>query len=100
MTLANCFIDCVKSCIFRTGLLLIFILATGTTALFGQVDREHYSKSFKASRPYRIYLPESYQSKPAKRYPVVYYFHGNNGTHQLPFPGVTDLVNKADVILV
>ena len=43
-------------------------------------DRQHFSRVFQAERPYRIFLPENYQNS-NKRYPVIYLFHGNGGSH-------------------
>lgn len=79
---------------------LILLFITGTQPLTAQKDLVHYSQAFKTSKSYRIYLPADYQNIPGKRYPVVYYFHGNTGNHQFGFPGVSELVDKASVILV
>ena len=84
----------------KKGIVLGFLFLAITNLVFSQSDHEHYSESFKSLRPYRIYLPADYQQDATKRYPVIYYFHGNNGTHELPFPEVDSLVKKSGVILV
>jgi enterochelin esterase-like enzyme len=100
MILINCFSR--KSAQYAFGKISVFLLIVFTNAQisFGQTDHQHYSKTFKAHRPYRIYLPKSYLSSPAKRYPVIYYFHGNKDTHEISFAGLDSLVNKANVLLV
>ena len=67
--------------------------------IFAQQDLRHYSKVFKAERPYRIFLPTGYEFS-KKRYPVIYYFHGNKGDHRLQYDSLNELVNKASVIVV
>jgi enterochelin esterase-like enzyme len=67
--------------------------------LYCQEDRTHFSKVFNHEKPYRIFLPADYYTS-TKRYPVVYYFHGNTGSHELDIQGAAQLVKKADVILV
>jgi enterochelin esterase-like enzyme len=79
---------------------LLFPLLALSCNLQAQADKQHYSKSFKTFRPYRVYLPSDYYTNTLKKYPVVYYFHGNKGSHQLNFKGVDSLVNNAGVILV
>ena len=54
---------------------------------------------FNANKPYRIFLPAEY-SLTKKRYPVIYYFHGNQGSHELTVDGLNQLVNDNRVILV
>jgi enterochelin esterase-like enzyme len=67
--------------------------------LAGQEDKTHFSKVFNRAKPYRIFLPSDYYTS-QKRYPVIYYFHGNTGSHELNIPGVSQLVNENGVILV
>ena len=43
-------------------------------------DKQHFSRVFQAERSYRIFLPEDYEHS-NKRYPVIYVFHGNGGSH-------------------
>ncbi|HJZ40968.1 MAG TPA: alpha/beta fold hydrolase [Bacteroidales bacterium] len=64
-----------------------------------QEDKTHFSKVFNREKPYRIFFPAGYQNN-HKHYPVVYYFHGNTGTHELDIPGVMQLVQEKEVILV
>ncbi len=40
------------------------------------VDASHYSGVFGENRNYRIFLPSGYEQDTAKRYPVIYFFHG------------------------
>ncbi len=40
-------------------------------------DRKHFSKVFNEQRNYRILLPGRYEES-ARRYPVIYYFHGHS----------------------
>jgi enterochelin esterase-like enzyme len=67
--------------------------------LHAQLDKMHFSKVFNRDKPYRIFLPENY-FKSQKRYPVIYYFHGNTGNHELNIKGVDQLVKDNEVILV
>lgn len=83
---------------FYCWLTTLCLAISGTAT--AQTDTLHNSQVFGTPRPYRIYLPASYQQKPHKRFPVVYYFHGNKGDHRLPFDGVQALTDKAGVILV
>jgi hypothetical protein len=52
------------------------------TNLFTQKDSSFFSQAFDTQRWYRIYLPSDYDADPAKRYPVVYYFHGWGGRYK------------------
>src|SRR5690349_17973517 len=76
-------------------LLIIFSFAEKS---FSQTDTVHFSKLFNASRPYRIYIPADYYAS-QKRYPVIYFFHGNQGNEKLYFDSLQQLVNDASVIL-
>lgn len=40
------------------------------------LDSRHYSHIFGETRNFRVFLPQSYRTNPAKRYPVIYFFHG------------------------
>ena len=64
-----------------------------------QTDTFHYSKVFSANKPYRIFLPSDYYNS-QKRYPVIYFFHGNQGTEKFVKQDAQQLVNEAAVILV
>lgn len=84
---------------FRLIWVGIFGLLCGITVT-AQTDKQHYSRVFQREKEYRIYLPSTYQQQSDKRFPVVYYFHGNKGDHKLRFDGVQQLVEKANIILV
>ena len=64
---------------FTTSFLLL-MLVSGTS--FAQaddvtiIDSRHYSNVFGEMRNYRIFLPPGYYDNPAKRYPVIYFYHG------------------------
>lgn len=88
-----------KSSLRYLALLLICFMASIQEQGFAQVDTAHYSSVFKSMKPYRIFLPEDYAHS-QKRYPVIYYFHGNQGSHQLTVDGLSKLVNDNGVILV
>jgi S-formylglutathione hydrolase FrmB len=50
-------------------------------------DRMHYSTVFKENRNIRLILPPDYYAHPERRYPVIYYFHGNAGRFNGPAEG-------------
>ncbi|TLV03491.1 alpha/beta hydrolase [Dyadobacter luticola] len=50
-------------------------------------DGKHYSKVFKEDRNFRLILPADYHQHPERRYPVIYYFHGNAGRFNGPAEG-------------
>ncbi len=82
----------------------VLIIALSFLAFFPdplhcQVDKTHFSKVFNREKPYRIFLPAEYYIS-GKRYPVIYFFHGNTGSHELDMPGTAHLVNEAGIILV
>ena len=91
--------------IFQLNKHLLIILINGlvlsgiSTILFSQEDKTHFSKVFNLDKAYRIFLPADYYIT-KKRYPVIYYFHGNTGSHKLDIPGVGQLVKDNDVLLV
>ncbi|HRP31821.1 MAG TPA: alpha/beta hydrolase-fold protein [Agriterribacter sp.] len=64
-----------------------------------QKDTSHFSRIFNTFKPYRIYLPADYGKSDVK-YPVIYFFHGNKGSHKLALENVQQLVNKYRLILV
>lgn len=80
-------------------LLVLFFLINLSSASFAQEDHAHFSKVFGRDKPYRIFLPEDYKTS-QKRYPVIYYFHGNTGNHELKIEGAGQLVKDNSVILV
>lgn len=59
-----------------TGLLLLSSLAAPFE------DRAFHSKVFGQDRNYRLFLPSDYNSS-ARRYPVIYYFHGHSDRYTL-----------------
>ena len=86
-----------KGFIFLIAALSLFLLLSPPGLC--QEDKTHFSKVFNREKPYRIFLPSDYY-RSQKRYPVIYYFHGNTGSHELDISGVEQLVNANEVILV
>ncbi len=87
-----------KSLIFP--LVIVFIpFLFGFTKISAQADTAHFSSIFQTKKPYRVFLPSGYFNSP-KRYPVIYFFHGNQGSHEFSANGVQQLVNENEVILV
>lgn len=80
--------------------LLLLLLLGFAVDMAAQQDRTHYSQVFKREKPYRIFLPAAYEKEPARRFPVLYYMHGNKGTHQTPFDNIQELADKHQLILV
>ncbi|NOY96436.1 MAG: hypothetical protein GXO81_08670 [Chlorobi bacterium] len=81
--------------------MLAVMLMTGFSSnSFSQEDHTHFSKVFNREKPYRIFLPEDYYTS-QKRYPVIYFFHGNKGSH-IPRLSATmeQLVKGNPVIMV
>ena len=70
-------------------------------------DRSHPSQVFGQPRHYRLFLPPSYDTG-ARRYPVIYYFHGHSDRYTLEryddgkdtVPKIADFVSRHDVIVV
>ena len=70
-------------------------------------DHRHFSKVFNEYRTYRIFLPQAYDTA-ARRYPVIYYFHGHSDRYTLEkydngadtVPKIADFVAHHDVIVV
>jgi len=85
----------------KSGIYLIIIVVQVmvTSVAQSQEDRWHFSHVFGREKPFRVFLPKDYYSS-EKKYPVIYYFHGNKGTHEFNLPGVVDLVEANDVILI
>jgi S-formylglutathione hydrolase FrmB len=50
-------------------------------------DGIHYSAVFRENRQFRLILPPDYYQHPGRRYPVIYYFHGNGGRFNGPEKG-------------
>src|SRR5436853_5146463 len=56
---------------------LVLILAFGTELLAQHVEYKSFSsKLLGRELKYGVYLPPSYSSSPAKKYPVLYFLHG------------------------
>jgi S-formylglutathione hydrolase FrmB len=67
---------------FACHWILILLCLIIPADLFTQKDSSFFSQAFDTERGYRIYLPSDYDADPAKRYPVVYYFHGWGGRYK------------------
>lgn len=86
------------SCILRLIFFISIVFIANGNAI-AQKDTAHFSGVFNEWKPYRIYLPAAYpQSK--EKYPVIYFFHGNQGTHQFAVENIQQLVNENKVIFV
>ncbi len=86
-----------KKC--KIVLLYLFFFMGSMSQSFAQEDHVHFSEAFGREKPYRIFLPDDYATS-QKGYPVIYYLHGNTGSHELNKDGVAQLVNDNSVILV
>ena len=76
---------------------LLFLLQGN---VFSQEDKSHFSEVFNREKPYRIFLPDDYSTS-EKSYPVIYYFHGNKGSHISRLSDVfVELVKENPVIIV
>ncbi|MBS1609920.1 MAG: alpha/beta fold hydrolase [Bacteroidetes bacterium] len=84
--------------LYRSFVIVAILLATRGD-ISAQTDTVHYSSIFNRYKPYRIFLPADYYGS-EKRYPVIYFFHGNQGTEKLEMEGAQQLVNSNEVILV
>ena len=83
-----------------SSILFLFVLFLLPGNLLSQVDRSHFSEVFNREKPYRIFLPDDY-SISGKSYPVIYYFHGNKGSHVSRLSDVlAGLVKENPVIIV
>ena len=52
-------------------------------SVFSFKDESHYSKTFEATRFFRVFTPPDYKpSSTSKKYPVIYYFHGCGGSYK------------------
>ncbi len=77
--------------------LMILLFPAG---LLSQEDQSHFSEVFQRDKPFRIFLPSDYTAS-EKSYPVIYYFHGNTGTHVPRLSQVMeDWVREHPVIIV
>lgn len=80
------------------ALTLVFLYGFSIVAL-SQEDHTHFSKVFNREKSFRIFLPSDYNTS-QKKYPVIYYFHGNTGTHELNMDNLSQMVSDNSVILV
>ncbi len=86
--------------IFLIFSLLLFFFSSTLPAALSQEDNSHYSKVFGREKPYRIFFPADYKTS-GKKYPVIYYFHGNKGSHEMALSELAqELVEKNSVIMV
>ncbi|OFX41065.1 MAG: hypothetical protein A2X05_11570 [Bacteroidetes bacterium GWE2_41_25] len=68
--------------IYKLFLLNIFLLCFSLT-LFSYNDESHFSRVFNEERSFRIFTPPDYNPlNQARRYPVIYYFHGCGGSYE------------------
>jgi enterochelin esterase-like enzyme len=77
--------------------LLMLMMFPG--GLLSQEDRSHFSEVFNRGKPYRIFLPEDYATS-EKSYPVIYYFHGNKGSHVSSLSDVMAAYVKENPVIV
>lgn len=77
--------------------LLLFLLCP--PGLFSQEDVFHISEVFNREKPYRIFLPEDYSTS-ERSYPVIYYFHGNTGTHVPRLSDEMGAITKAHSVII
>ncbi len=81
-------------------ILFLFVLSVLPVNIFSQEDNSHFSDVFNREKPYRIFLPDDYSTS-GKSYPVIYYFHGNKGSHVSRLSDVlAGLVKEQPVIIV
>jgi enterochelin esterase-like enzyme len=80
-------------------LFFVFFFIEFSVTSFAQEDHAHFSKVFGREKRYRIFLPIDYATS-QKKYPVIYYFHGNTGSHELNMDGVDQMIKDNSVILV
>src|SRR5207253_7528433 len=73
---------------------LVLILAFGTELLAQKVEYKSFpSKLLGHEIRYGVYLPPSYSSSPAKKYPVLYFLHGlNENETRWAVRGMTDVM--------
>jgi hypothetical protein len=92
----NRFTDFYKNNEYRLTRLLATLIFLATMAnVYAQPSRpkgiiedgQHYSEVFKENRHFRLILPADYHQHPERRYPVIYYFHGNAGRFSGPAEG-------------
>ena len=82
----------------RVLLFLITLQAFAQTAATIQ-EQTHPSQVMGGARAYRVFLPASYKT-PAKRFPVIYWFHGYEAPEEQRDKILSTFVGAHDVILV
>lgn len=83
-----------------TLLAVLLLILASLTICEAQEDHSHYSKTFGRDKPYRIFLPKEYVSS-QEHYPVIYYFHGNKGSHEMELTDTAlSLAQENKVIMV
>ncbi len=61
----------------RLPILGVILAAAGLSQTQATIeDSSHHSAVFGETRHFRVFLPPDYGSRPDRRYPVVYFFHG------------------------
>jgi hypothetical protein len=67
----------------RKAFLLLNILMVFSESLLSYTDESHFSRVFNEERSFRVFTPPDYNPlNQAKRYPVIYYFHGCGGSNE------------------
>ena len=88
-----------KKTLLSVALMALFLLGFSNRS-FSQEDKSFFSEVFNRAKPYRIYLPDDYSTS-VNSYPVIYYFHGNKGSHVSRLSDVfADFVKEQPVIIV
>lgn len=95
MNLINRFINFFRAKDTQVWILIALLMSTAIGQVRAQQlrrnaiieDGKHYSKVFKEDRHFRLILPPDYYEHPERRYPVIYYFHGNAGRFNGPADG-------------
>jgi len=88
-----------KSAGFKEMLNLLIYFIGMVAGISAQTDTSHFSSVFNANKPYRIFLPADYHHS-QKKYPVIYFFHGNTRSHELVVDSLNKWVNENAVIIV
>ncbi|MCF8358171.1 MAG: hypothetical protein K9H26_05385 [Prolixibacteraceae bacterium] len=92
----------------KTFCFVIFLFIVSAACTYNDVsytDATHYSTVFGHEKTYRIYLPAEYEQS-EKQYPVVYYFHGWGGRHNIggrsniDYDALAGFANKYQTIFV
>src|SRR5690554_3796366 len=90
--------ECIRK--ISCSLSLFYLMLILTVPVIAQEDHAHYSSVFGREKPYRIFFPKDYKTS-GKHYPVIYYFHGNKGSHEMNLSEVAqELVEKNSVIMI